>query len=678
MFYDANCRNRLTMKTVFPNLRILLYLCLHTKKSSLRSRNKKTTLCVFFTLRSSVVFLCTTLCVVFLIRIFLCVAAVSVLFLVVVHTNSLNNDAKVNRADSIVLGRDVLARNRILNPIVVPEEVKPVRVEIAPKPNDAIVLPPPERPAAPVAGNPNNNLDFEDDNTNAKKANGAEADADTIGGGNGAKDVDIYAKSVETVTSKDPEESNKGVVAGPDDTDAVKRDQIREMLRFSWQGYKNYSWGANELRPVSKGIHSQNIFGGSKMAATIVDGADSLYIMGLTKEYEEARDFIRDKFDIKLADGSLSVFETTIRFIGGLLTLYAMTGDEFYKTKAVGIADVLMPAFNTTTGIAKSLVDPVRGTASNYPWAQGGSSVLAEFGSLHLEFAYLSHITGDRKYLDKVKTIRDVLDKAEKPRGLYPNYINPSTGKFTAEHVSLGAMGDSFYEYLIKSYILTNKTDSQALKMHVGASEAIQANMLFTSKSGLKYLAELRNLNTPEHKMGHLACFVPGMFALESVNEANSTRKATLLQLAEDLANTCHESYIRTKTHIGPEMFYFNDYDDATSKRGENGYVLRPEVLEGFFYLWRLTGNQKYKDWIWDAVLAIEKYCKAPAGYSGIRDVNSDKPNQDDVQQSFFLAETLKYAYLAFDDEAWPLDKYVFNTEAHPFPIWQPDPVTGL
>ncbi len=44
--------------------------------------------------------------------------------------------------------------------------------------------------------------------------------------------------------------------------------------------------------------------------------------------------------------------------------------------------------------------------------------------------------------------------------------------------------------------------------------------------------------------------------------------------------------------------------------------------------------------------------------------------SHDDVQQSFFLAETLKYLYLLFsDDSLIPLDKWVFNTEAHPLPV---------
>lgn len=63
------------------------------------------------------------------------------------------------------------------------------------------------------------------------------------------------------------------------------------------------------------------------------------------------------------------------------------------------------------------------------------------------------------------------------------------------------------------------------------------------------------------------------------------------MNLAEELGKTCHESYIRSDSHIGPEMFYFTQTEDATSRITENGYIQRPEVIEGFFYLWRLTGK---------------------------------------------------------------------------------------
>uniref|UniRef100_A0A1I7X9B8 alpha-1,2-Mannosidase n=1 Tax=Heterorhabditis bacteriophora TaxID=37862 RepID=A0A1I7X9B8_HETBA len=290
------------------------------------------------------------------------------------------------------------------------------------------------------------------------------------------------------------------------------------------------------------------------------------------------------------------------------------------------------------------------------------SSILAEYGSLHLEFVYLSHVLKSPLFKKKVTKIRDVLDKAEKIQGLYPNFINADTGKWTlAYHMSLGALGDSFYEYLIKSWIQSGKKDEQARKMYWDASEAIRKHMVFKSKSGLTYIAELHS-GTPDHKMGHLACFCVGMFSLQAVYEKTEEKKVGIL--------------IYCLLYL-PPYFNFNFLNFSGflpfqyfSRHGENGYILRPEVIEGFFYLWRLTGKSIYQEWVWDALTAIEKHCKVEGGYAGLHNVYDPTKGFDDVQQSFFLAETLKYGYLTFTDASIiSLDEWVFNTEAHPLPI---------
>lgn len=68
--------------------------------------------------------------------------------------------------------------------------------------------------------------------------------------------------------------------------------------------------------------------------------------------------------------------------------------------------------------------------SKNYGWASGGSSILSEFGTLHLEFSYLSDVTGNQLYRNKVEHIRQVIRGLEKPRGLYPNYLSPKTAKW--------------------------------------------------------------------------------------------------------------------------------------------------------------------------------------------------------------------------------------------------------
>lgn len=129
--------------------------------------------------------------------------------------------------------------------------------------------------------------------------------------------------------------------------------------------------------------------------------------------------------------------------------------------------------------------------------------------------------------------------------------------------------------------------------------------------------------------------------------------------------------FVYVATKLGPEGFRFDGANEATAMRpNEKHYILRPETVETYFYLWRLTHDQKYRDWAWEATQAIENHCRTEHGYAGIRDVYNANSAKDDVQQSYFLSETLKYLYLIFcDDSVLPLEKWVFNTEAHPLPI---------
>nr|CAA57963.1 alpha 1,2 mannosidase [Drosophila melanogaster] len=451
--------------------------------------------------------------------------------------------------------------------------------------------------------------------------------------------------------------------------DYEKRNQVVKMMEHAWHNYKLYAWGKNELRPLSQRPHSASIFGSYDLGATIVDGLDTLYIMGLEKEYREGRDWIERKFSLDNISAELSVFETNIRFVGGMLTLYAFTGDPLYKEKAQHVADKLLPAFQTPTGIPYALVNTKTGVAKNYGWASGGSSILSEFGTLHLEFAYLSDITGNPLYRERVQTIRQVLKEIEKPKGLYPNFLNPKTGKWGQLHMSLGALGDSYYEYLLKAWLQSGQTDEEAREMFDEAMLAILDKMVRTSPGGLTYVSDLK-FDRLEHKMDHLACFSGGLFALGAATRQNDYTDK-YMEVGKGITNTCHESYIRAPTQLGPEAFRFSEAVEARALRSqEKYYILRPETFESYFVLWRLTHEQKYRDWGWEAVLALEKHCRTAHGYCGLRNVYQQEPQKDDVQQSFFLAETLKYLYLLFsDDSVLPLDEWVFNTEAHPLPI---------
>ncbi|XP_015777642.1 PREDICTED: mannosyl-oligosaccharide 1,2-alpha-mannosidase IA-like [Acropora digitifera] len=472
------------------------------------------------------------------------------------------------------------------------------------------------------------------------------------------------------VNSSTVDETGAKGISGGEPLDKIakeRRDFIKKMMEHAWTGYVNHAWGSNELRPISKRGHTASIFGASSSGATVVDALDTLYIMGMKDEFERARKWVAMSLSFNHAS-DVSVFETTIRFLGGLLSAYAFSGDEVFKVKAKELGDKLLPAFNTPTGIPWAMVNLASGSGHNWGWASGGCSILAELGTLHLEFVYLSKITGQPIYAQKVNKVREVLNQIEKPNGLYPNFLNPRSGVWGSHHVSLGALGDSFYEYLVKSWVMTGETDNVARRMYDKAVEAIDSMLVRkSSPSNLTYIAEYK-FGRLEHKMDHLACFTPGMFLLGAKGSKNEKH---FINLAAELANTCHESYRKTATGIGPEAFRFEGPHEAVALRGgERYYILRPEVVEGYFYMWRFTHEPKYREWAWEAAQNIDKYCRVGVGFSGIKDVGTTSVTHDDVQQSFFLAETLKYLYLTFsDDTLLPLNHWVFNTEAHPLPV---------
>jgi len=416
------------------------------------------------------------------------------------------------------------------------------------------------------------------------------------------------------------------------------------------------------------------------MGATIVDSLDTLIIMGFDEEVKRAREWVKTSLSFDIG-ASVSVFEVTIRFVGGLLSAYALTGDKVYLDKAEDLGKRLLPAFKTPTGVPLAQINLQTGSARNWGWASGRCSILSEFGTMQLEFEYMSLATGDARFAKVIQHVTDLVLSKQPSSGLYPNFLHPSTGRWGQDHVSMGALGDSFYEYLLKMWVFhggrnhpEKQVDKHGRSAFDNALKPFVEKLVFKSeKSQLTYIAEARN-GRADHKMGHLACFAGGLLALASKDAPTDGTdwSKKYMEVGAGITNTCHEGYDRSASKIGPETMYFSGSQEATCNRaGERYYILRPETVEAYFYLWRLTHDQKYRDWAWEAVQAIEKHCRCGEnGYCGVKDTAREQTTQDDVQQSFFLAETLKYLYLIFcDDNVISLDEWVFNTEAHPVPV---------
>lgn len=442
---------------------------------------------------------------------------------------------------------------------------------------------------------------------------------------------------------------------------------VIEAFLHSWRGYKEFAWGHDNLKPIS--MSYSDWFG---LGLTIVDSLDTLYIMDLQEEFDEARNWIDQylRFDV---NRDVNLFEVTIRVLGGLLSTYHLSGDKMFLDKALDLGQRLLPCFDSPSGIPYSDVNIETMKAHPPKWSPDSST--SEVTTLQLEFRDLSRSTNDPAFETAAVKVNVKVHELEKNQGLVPIFINANTGQFrNFATISLGARADSYYEYLLKQWIQTGKkNDDFIIYDYKTAIQGVRQQLVrVTPNEKHLYIGELINGKDFKPKMDHLTCYLPGTLLLGFKNGMPETH----LKLANDLLETCYQTYMKQPTQLAPEISYFNlngeSETDIYVKTNDAHNLLRPEFVESLYYFYAITGNKTYQDMGWTIFEAFNKYTKVKNGYTSIGNVkNPLNTRPRDMMESFWLGETLKYFYLLFSDDRneIDLDKYVFNSEAHPLPI---------
>ena len=458
-------------------------------------------------------------------------------------------------------------------------------------------------------------------------------------------------------------------------------NRTRSEFLHAWNGYKKYAWGHDDLRPLTRTYHD---WYGQSLLMTPVDALDTMILMGLNREARSTREYIVENLSFD-KDIEVQNFEITIRLLGGLLSSYQLTRDPRLLHLAENLGDRLLPVFNSPTGLPYRYVNLRTGKVRD------AKTNPAEAGTLLIEFGTLSKLTHRPVFYEKAKRALVAIYKRRSSIGLVGTWINVETGEWidTDSHVS-GAI-DSYYEYLLKCWLLFDDEDCH--RMWLDSIDAI--NKYLSDEVEPSQIADRRllpdrapasqielwyghaDMNTGKRTMpayGALDAFFPAVLALSGDFDRARRLQASCFKMWQQHGIEPEEINYRTMTIESP------------------GYPLRPEIVESTYYLYHYSqvgkhirrrpgrlargapgaqpailmgrgdeylqmGETLFKDFV--------KHCRTPAGYASLKSVITK--TQADSMQSFVFAETFKYFYLLFAPaKALNFDEVIFNTEAHP------------
>ncbi|KAL6769616.1 MAN1 [Auxenochlorella protothecoides x Auxenochlorella symbiontica] len=513
--------------------------------------------------------------------------------------------------------------------------------------------------------------------------------------------------------------------------DPVSRaEQVREAAALAWDGYKACAWGKDLVKPLtcqSADWFDMGLTLVDGLSTLKMMGLDSRFREGLAwvasgLSLDNGRTVNVFEATIRLIGGLLSAHALATPADGAELTPALLE-------RAVELGARLLPAFEASpSGIPFMDVNVSSGQASTSAWTH--MSYLSEAATLTLEWTLLSRYSGNpvfEKHTDKVYEV--LASQTAKYGGLLPYELDPATGELQGDRVTLGGRADSYYEYLLKRWIQRGKKDKTLLQWYIEAMRSVRSRLVQRTVGNLWFVSELdltQNRTWP--KMDHLACFLPGVLALGHYHGVDTRVPGATqrdhppgmsdLRLARELARSCYEGYRNTPSGLAPEVWHWVAHMPDDNPRGMGEFsitsldahsLLRPETAESLYLLYKVTGDPAYQDQAWAIFRAVQRWARVragahpphgggcegagegchehPANYASLDNVAAAPSSQRDSQESFFLSETLKYLWLVQADapdacavanctragpgrpSLFPLDTWVFNTEAHPLPL---------
>ncbi|XP_046881272.1 ER degradation-enhancing alpha-mannosidase-like protein 1 isoform X2 [Hypomesus transpacificus] len=464
----------------------------------------------------------------------------------------------------------------------------------------------------------------------------------------------------------------------PDTLKTKMRHMAKEMFYFGYDNYMKYAFPEDELNPIDcqgrgpdvlnpSNININDVLGNYSL--TLIDTLDTLVVLGNVSEFHRAVKLVIETVSFD-KDSTVQVFEANIRILGSLISSHILLTDSKHPFGNVALKDYdnellhlahdlavrLLPAFeNTGTGIPFPRVNLKNGV----PPDSINETCTAGAGSLLVEFGILSRLIGDSTFEWVARrAVRALWSLRSNETGLLGNVVNIQTGQWVGKQSGLGAGMDSFYEYLLKSYILFGEKEDY--RMFQAAYGSIQNHLR-------------RGRESCNEGEGDPPLYVNvNMFSGQIMNTWIDSLQAFfpgLQVLSGDVENAIclHAFYYAIWKRFGALPERYNWHLQAPDVLF---YPLRPELVESTYLLYQATKNPFYLHVGMDILQSLEKHAKVRCGYATLHHV-VDK-SKEDRMESFFLSETCKYLYLLFDEDN-PLhnseNKYIFTTEGHMVPI---------
>ncbi|MBE7202474.1 MAG: glycoside hydrolase family 47 protein, partial [Parafilimonas terrae] len=411
-------------------------------------------------------------------------------------------------------------------------------------------------------------------------------------------------------------------VARAKDTDwhALAADVKAEMA-WAWGEYRRLAWGKDEIRPVS-GTVSSFPLKGHHLGLSLVEALDTLWVMGLDAEFRDGVEWVKWELDFAV-DGEVSVFETSIRLVGGLLSAHHACGDPVLLAKARDLADRLLPAFDTPTGMPFRFVNLKTG-ATRQPVTSP-----ADIATYLPEWGTLSRLTGDPRYGRAAKRAAVAVFERRSKLGLVATQIDVTTGEWESRRATVGSYCDSFFEYLWDGWQLFG--DAGCRRMYDACTAAILKHQQVWRDGRLWFAdVDFETGAVVSTEQDELASFYGGLLA-----QGGARR--------EGAAYTESWAWVQARHGVLPE-----GWDYAAGRPTQVTNALRPELADAAFNLWLLDRDPRWREIGRDHYLAMKRWNRAAHGYTDLADVTTKR--QADHCPGYWWSEQMKYYWLLFSD----------------------------